>query len=401
MNNKNGSLPIKGFLLTLLIAALAYALLEYMPHLNADFLPYATVSAMAGTSLFYKVIWFIQDFTNAQFYASVFAGLGLVLGAFIAYGLNSKKKRIGGFVVTYNYGIFPWIFIAQILSLLISNILYVPLLDATGMGWIPTFIPFVSIPVIVILQYGPNWKNVLTGAVLTGVLATPLGTMINKYVLSPVGLPVVAANVFAMSTLGILILEICRYLPWIEKKEDYFSNSPHLYGSHYAESAPSEDLDSPSWFVRRVLADFTEAQFYGNEWASGLMLFGVVLDWFINPASIYYGNSFLPIVISAQILSSAVGVFLYHNEWKKGFFPTFLPVVTIVPGIAGIANGNVVITLLVAVLGAITAPPLAAMITSNMPKGWHPMIGNTMSMALITTLLAIVVKALPLIGLGL
>ena len=400
-STKRTPLPFKGFLLTLVIAVIAYVFMSFVPHVNPDFLPYSTVSAEAGHSLFYKLIWFVQDFTNAQFYASLFAGLGLVVGAFIAYTLNSRKKRSGGFVIAYTYKIFPWVFAAQILSLIISDLLYTPLLDSTNMGWIPTFIPFVSVPVIVILEYGPSLINVLTGAVLTGVLATPLGSVINKYVLSPAGLPVVAANVFTMSILGIIVLEACRVLPFIEKKTDFYSDNPGLWGKQYGEAGPAEDLQKPTWFVRRVLADFTEAQFYGNEWASGLMLLGVLIDWIINPASIYYGNNFLPIVICAQIVSSAVGVFLYYHEWEKGFYPTFLPVVTIVPGIAGICNGNIVITLLVAVLGGVIAPPLAAYITSKLPKGLHPMIGNTMSMAVCTTILGAVCKCLPFIGSGL
>lgn len=400
VSEKKKKLPYRGFFVSLIIAAVIYALFSFVPHLNLDFLTYSDVAANAGHSLLYKLVWFIEDFTNAQFYAALFTGIGLLLGAFIAYYLNCKKKRTGGFVIVYNYHIFPWVIASQLLSLIISDLLYTPLLDTSGLTWIPTFIPFVSIPVIVILEYGPNIKNLLTGSILTGILATPMGVMINKYVLSPVGLPVVAANVLTMSLLGILILEVCRYLPWIEKKEKFFSEDPQTYGSKYGEAAPKEDPDKVSWFVRRVFADFTEAQFYGNEWASALMLGGLLIDWIINPASVYYGNAYLPIVLAGQVIASATGIFLYHTEWKKGFYPTFLPIVTIVPGIAGICNGDVFLTLFVAVMGGIIAPPLAAMISSHMPRGWHPMIGNTMSMACCTTLLAIVCKALPYIGIG-
>ncbi len=399
MTEKKGPSKL-GLLVTLLIAAAVYFFLTWVPHSGISFLPYSEVSAKAGTDWFYKLVWFIEDFTNAQFYASVFAGLGLIIGVWIAYYLNSKKRKIGGFIVCYSYHIFPWVFASQIISLAISVLLYTPLLDSTGLGWIPTFIPFVSVPVIVVLTYGPNLAAVLTGSILTGILATPMGTLIIKYVLNPTGLPAVCANVLTMCFLGIVILEVCRYVPWIDKTKGYFGSNALAWGTKYAEPTPEEDPYTASWFVRRVFADFTEAQFYGNEWASLLMLAGVCLDWIIDPSHIYYGNGTVPIMIAASIVSSAVGVYIYHEHWTKGFYPTFLPIVTIVPGIIGIMGGNIFLALVVAVLGGILAPPFAAMISDHMPDGWHPMIGNTLSMCVITALLAMLIKALPVIGIG-
>jgi hypothetical protein len=392
--------PYAGFFITLGIAVLVYLGLTWAPHSGISFLPYSEVSARAGTNMFYKFIWFIEDFTNAQFYASVFAGLGLIAGAWIGYALNCRKKKSGGFVICYSHYIFPWVFAAQMLGLAISVLLYTPLLDSTEMGWIPTFIPFVSVPVIVIFTYGPNLSAVFTGSILTGLLATPMGTVLNKYVFNPAGLPVVSANVLTMCFLGILVLEVCRYVPWIDKSKGYFGGNAKAYGAKYAEVTPSHNPYKTSWFLRRVLADFTEAQFYGNEWASGLMILGVIIDWIIDPSHIYYGSNLVPIMLSACIVSSAVGVFVYHKHWTKGFYPTFTPVVTVVPGIVLIMGGDVFLSILSAVLGGLLAPPFAAMVTSRMPEGWHPMIGNTLSMTVCTALIAMVIKALPIIGIG-
>lgn len=393
---------IGGFGLTLLIAAALYFAMTYLPKLNLDFLPYDIVSAQAPSNLFYQFIWFIQDFTNAQFYASVFAGLGMILGAVIAYVLSTRHSVKGGFTISYVVGIWPWVFAAQLLGLIISVFVckYVLLLDTANMGWVPTFIPFVSIPVIVVLVYGTNWRSVLTGALLGGVTGTPIATALILYVMDPLNLPAVAANTFTMALTGIIALEVCRYLPWMKKPDPETWLQPPA-----PEDAPMKpnggDTGTSTWFMRRVLADFTEAQFWGNEWASGLMLVGLLLDWFINPASTYYGSGLLPIMLACAILSSSIGVFLYHKEWTDApFYPTFVPVVSIVPGAVLIFQGDIVMSVLAAVIGGVIGAPFAAAIGRHIPEGWHPMIGNTFSMSVCTIIVVLIIKALP-IGMGL
>ena len=391
-----------GFLLTLAIAAVLYLGMTYLPKMNLDFLPYAVVSQQAPSSFFYKIIWFIQDFTNAQFYASVFAGLGMLLGAVIAYGLSTRHSAKGGFTISYVVGIWPWVFAAQFLGLVISDFVcqYISLLTTTEMTWIPTFIPFVSIPVIVVLVYGPNWRSVLTGAVLGGVTGTPIGTAIIMYVLNPLNLPAVAANTFTMALTGIISLEVCRHLPWMKKPEpETWLTPPEPEDAGMKPNA--KDTSSPMWFLRRVLADFTEAQFWGNEWASGFMILGLLLDWFINPASTYYGSGLLPIMLSCAILSSAVGIFLYHKQWTDNpFYPTFVPVVSVVPGTVLIFQGDVVLSILAAIMGGVLGGPFAAAIGRHIPEGWHPMIANTFSMSVCTIIVALILKAIPM-GIGL
>lgn len=396
-------MPYVGFISTVIFSIALYFLLRAIPHSQLSLFPYDTVSSEAPTSLYYRFIWFIEDFTNAQFYASVLAGIGLIVGAFIAYGLNSRRSKAGGFTISYIMRLFPWVFAAQMLGLIVSVFApgYVHLLETMDMGWVPTFIPFVSTPVIVVLIYGPTIQAVLTGGILSGLISTPIAAFIIKFILDPFGLPAVSANVFTMALVGIIVLEVCRYVPWMKPLEEDFYIQPKLFHRRYGEMAPETKGYGTVWFFRRVLADFTEAQFYGNEWASGLMLAGLIIHYILDPSGVYYGNDYVPILLSASILSSAIGVFLYHNHWRTlGFYPTFTPVVTVVPGIVLIVEGDVFLSVVAAVLGGILTPPFADLINRNIPKGWHPMIGNTFSMAVCTAIIALIVKALPVIGIG-
>lgn len=395
--------PIAGFLITVVCAGVLSFLLSLVPDFGKSVFSYTPIAESAPHSFFNRFLWFIQDFTNAQFYASVLAGIGLLIGAWIAYTLNTKKRRAGGFTIGYILHLFPWILAAQLTGLIVSVFApgYVHLLETLEMGWVPTFIPFVSVPVIVVFVFGPSLKSVLTGGILSGLLSTPIATFLIKFILDPLGLPAVSANVFTMALVGILVLETCRYLPWMEHLENDFYQKPEQFHLRYGEQGVPIEQYGVTWFMRRVLADFTEAQFYGNEWASGLMLLGVIVHFVLDRSGVYYGNDFVPLLLFASTLSSAVGVLLYHKQWKKlGFYPTFTPVVTVVPGIILLVEGDVVLSLIVAVLGGIITPPFADMMNRNIPKGWHPMIGNTLSMSICTMILALLVKALPIIGIG-
>jgi hypothetical protein len=96
---------VAGFILTLMIAAGLYFGMTYLPKMNLDFLSYSVVAENAPHSLFYKMVWFVQDFTNAQFYASFFAGIGMLLGAVIAYYLSMKRSSKSGFTISYTVGV--------------------------------------------------------------------------------------------------------------------------------------------------------------------------------------------------------------------------------------------------------------------------------------------------------
>ena len=67
------------------------------------------------------------------------------------------------------------------IGLAISVTLYIQHLQV---GWIPTFVAFVSIPASVVLLYGGGWKNTLTGSILGGILGFPIALFVIKVLLS-------------------------------------------------------------------------------------------------------------------------------------------------------------------------------------------------------------------------
>ena len=78
-------------------------------------------------------------------------------------------------------------------------------------------------------------------------------------------------------------------------------------------------MEKPLWAVRRVLADFSEAPFYGNEIAGLFVILGACLDWVLNANHGAYASGAIPaIILSSQFVGSAVEYFYTSiNMWKK------------------------------------------------------------------------------------
>lgn len=147
------------------------------------------------------------------------------------------------------------------------------------------------------------------------------------------------------------------------------------------------------WTIRRVLADFSEAPFFGNEWASLGMLAGVLMAYALNPLSPAYGSGLLLHMVAAQALTSLIGVVVWRDQWRKrGWYPTYVPLVSVVPAAVLTYGGSAGVLFSSAVLGALIAPPLACAIAQRLPPYLHPYIGNVLSMAISTLLI------IPLIG---
>ena len=147
------------------------------------------------------------------------------------------------------------------------------------------------------------------------------------------------------------------------------------------------------WTLRRVLADFSEAPFYGNEWASLGMLAGVLLAYALSPLSPAYGSGLLLPMLAAQALTSLVGVIVWRRQWQiRGWYPTYVPLVSVVPAAVLTYGGDFTVMIASALLGALIAPPLACAIAQRLPKYLHPYIGNVLSMAISTLVI------LPVIG---
>ncbi|WP_020657896.1 hypothetical protein [Amycolatopsis benzoatilytica] len=324
--------------------------------------------------------WCLGDTTEAQFYKTGLGGLGLLAGAGIAHWAGKRNRRWAGFPL--GSGLWPWLTAAALLGLLLSNLAWGWTLNATTM-WQPTFVAFVSVPPAVVLTYGRGWRVAVTGAVLGAVLTTPMAVALVDFVCHPLNLPAVVGNVTAMWASALVAFPLCRRLPWLP--------SPVAPPPSEPAATPSQ---GPVWVLRRVLADFTEAPFHGNEIASLGMLIGTVLTYVLNPLTPVYGSQLLPALLSAQVLTATLGVLLYRRQWARyGWYPTFVPVVSVAPAAVLTYGPTLPAILGGAVLGALAGPPLAAFASRHRPAGVHPFVGNVFSMTVCTA------AGIPLLGL--
>ncbi|MNJ63691.1 hypothetical protein D3C77_596090 [compost metagenome] len=117
------------------------------------------------------------------------------------------------------------------------------------------------------------------------------------------------------------------------------------------------------------------------------------LAYVLAPAAPAYGSLLLIPMVAGQALASLVGVVFWRRLWQaRGWYPTYIPIVSIVPAAVLTHGGSWQVVVASAVLGALVAPPLAVAITQRLPAYMHGYIGNVLSMAIST--LAIV----PLVG---
>ncbi len=377
-----------GFVLYLIMSAVQDRL-----ELSPSLFSFETWLERAPDSALYRFFWLIGDTTEPTFYASLLGGFGLLAFALLAHLLYQAGSGWRGIPISYGTGLWPWIFIASLIGLGLSVVLFGGLLSG---GWVPTFVPFVSVPAAVVFVYGAGWKNALTGAILGALVTFPIAYLVIQYVLTPLGLPGVIGAVTGMWLGAIIVFEICRYLPWMTR-EGAPPEGEHIpetrEGADLPEPPPPVDPNRRGWFGRRVLADFSEAQFYGNEWASAGLLLGTLLSWVLNPLHPAFGTGLLPAVILSQVLTSALAVFLYYERWRDlQWYPTFVPLVSVAPAMALAFGGTMQSILLGAVLGAILAPPVAQFVIDRLPDHWHLFIGNTFSMALCSLVVFLILR---------
>lgn len=331
--------------------------------------------------------WVLGDISEVAFYKHELASLGLLLGGALGYWASRYAQTWQGFSISYGTGLWPWLVTSSLLGLLLSNALWGWTMTADT--WQPTFAAFVSLPAAMVLLFGGGWKVTLNGAILGALLVTPSCLLIVNYVCVPLGLPVVIGNVLGMALGSVIAFGLCRALPALVTPRH----------EQKPPTAPAPPANTPDygviWIARRVLADFSEAPFYGNEWASLGMLAGVLLAFTLNPLSPAYGSGVLLQMVAAQALTSLVGVIVWRGEWRKrGWYPTYVPLVSVVPAAVLTYGASPVVMIASAVLGALIAPPLACAIARWVPGYMHPYIGNVLSMAISTLLIVPVIGVL-------
>lgn len=383
-----------GLVLALALGFAAYGLLKLL--VSGDgLLPglsYRDIVSGITESPLRQLAWFLMDFTEPQFYASAFAGAGAILGGAVAYVLARRKSRLAGFSVCYGaYRMFPWVLASQLISLALTIFVFRSIdgFDAAGdVTFVATFIPIVAAPPAAMLLYGPSIPALLVSSVLAGLMCSPSAMWIAAHVTGPLGLPGVVANVAAMAVTGFAIFIVLRALPWVEKVPVRDAR-PTL--------TPVEGVRGTGWFLRRVLAEFSEAPFYGNEVASAVMFAGLVLGLVLCPGHAVNGSvQALPEVVLSQVVTAAVGVFLYAGKFSGGgWYATYVPVVSTGPACVLALGSSVPVALFAGAFGGILGGPIAELISTWLPEDVHGTVANVSSMAVTTATVYAVMTLLP------
>ena len=371
------------WMVTVLMVALATAWVAFSHSTSgADYWPgYNDMMASLPSPVAW-LRWVLGDISEVAFYKHEFASIGLLAGAYLAYWANRTGRSWQGFAISYGSGLWPWLVTSSLLGLLLSNLLWGWTVTATS--WQPTFAAFVSLPAAMVLMFGGGWKVTVNGAIMGAMLVTPMCLLMVNYLCNPLGLPVVIGNVSGMAVASVLAFLLCRYLPSLVKS-DPSTNPCDPAPEPTATKTPDYGV---IWSMRRVLADFSEAPFFGNEWASLGLILGALLAFTLNPLSPVYGSQLLPQLIGAQALTSALGVLIWRRHWiSYGWYPTYVPLVSVVPAALLTYGGSWQVIVMSALLGALIAPPLAWAIAKRLPADMHGFIGNVLSMAISTLLI--------------
>jgi hypothetical protein len=335
--------------------------------------------------------WVLGDTTEPGYAHSALAGVMMLLGGYLAQRASRLKKRWSGFPITSGTGLFGWAVGSAALGLVLSNAAWGWTIAVSGM-WQPTFVPFASVSPAIVLVYGGRRSVALTGAILGAALSTPAALVAVNFGCRPLGLPLVVGATFGMATSALMAFALCRYLPWMRVPTVVVprctAGAPH----HFVDT----DRQGPAWISRRILADFTDAQFIGNEWASAGLLAGTVMSYLLNPAMAGNVGSLLPELLTSQVLTAAVAVALWHRQWARyGWYPTFVPVVSIAPATVLAFHGSAQAIVAGAGLGALMGPPFAAAVARRLPPDFHPFIGNVVSMAVSTATIVTALSVIP------
>ena len=387
---------LAGFALVAATAVVAGVLALLTPHLPHALPGYDGWLAGAYRNAGSFLRWFAGDTTEAEFFKSAIGGLAMIAGGWAAHAGYRRGARWAGFPISYGTGLWPWVLASAALGLLISDIAWGWTLNSTAL-WQPTFVPFVSVPPAVVLVYGPGWRVAGTGAVLGAALATPISLAVVNFFCYPLGLPTVIGNVTGMWAGALIAFLICRHLPWMPPPQTGSTGDAGQEDVTAAdEQASAPPRQGPVWVVRRVLADFTEAQFYGNEIAGACLIGGTLLTYVLNPAVPAYGSGLLPAMLTAQVLTGTIAVLLYRRRWASaGWYPTFVPVVSVAPAAVLTFGPTVQAVTVGAVLGAVVGPPVAAWVAKRLPDDFHPFIGNVVSMTVCTLIIIPLLGILP------
>ncbi|MFJ7078951.1 hypothetical protein [Streptomyces sp. NPDC098781] len=162
----------------------------------------------------------------------------------------------------------------------------------------------------------------------------------------------------------------------------------------------------PSWegdysdlpgLARWVLAAISEPQFYAVGSAGALLFAGGLIGhiahrrgWYLQGFIQACGTGIWPSVAGAALLSVVLSALLWGATLAGG---TWQP--SLVPAAVLTYDGALVPTVVAALVGALVAPPTAAAISTRLPAGFHPFVGNVAAMSICTALIVPLLSFLP------
>ena len=330
--------------------------------------------------------WLAGGISEPQFYTSAAASAGLLGGGLLAHLARRGALPWAGFVQACGTGIWPAVAGSALASMVIGNLAWGWTLGAAA--WQPLFVPLVSVAPAMVVLYGPGRGAVVTAAVLGGLLTPPLAVLAVDRVCGPLDLPAVVGVTGGMGVGGLIAFAIARHLPWLP--------AAGAWRSTEAPASPRVRVGSGPWILRRALADFSEAQFFGNEWASAAMILGALAAYVADDVGLFYGSGLFVALLAAQVLTALTGVVVWRRRWQElGFYPTFVPVVSVAPAAVLTFGASIPAVVLAALLGALVGPPVAAAISARLPGDVHPFVGNVLSMSLSTAAVVPVLHLVP------
>ena len=109
----------------------------------------------------------LADFSESQFIANEWAGLGLIIGALLAIYLNPLS-------ISYGIGLIGNILISQMLAALTAVILWKSKWEKYG--WYPKYIPIFSVAPV----FGGSLNSIILGAFIGACIAPPLAAFISN-----------------------------------------------------------------------------------------------------------------------------------------------------------------------------------------------------------------------------
>ena len=121
--------------------------------------------------------------------------------------------------------------------------------------------------------------------------------------------------------------------------------------------AQLKKLSPNRFFIRRLLADYSQPMFVGNEYAGFFLIIGSLLSWSLNPYHVSYGTGLFPGILLAGWLSGAMAIYLYWDRWmEQDFFPSFVGIVSAAPQLVLKFGSSIWIIVFTAVLaGSLSA----------------------------------------------